>query len=78
METRFVRADLIEVYKIFNGLDSLNSGRYFVQDEGVTRGHSFKHFKKMSGCWKVLEGVGRFGNRVFNEWNLLDLPGFTR
>ena len=41
METRFVKADLIEVYKIFNGLDSLDSGRYFVLDVGVTRGHSF-------------------------------------
>ena len=30
LETRFVRADLIEVYKIFNGLDSLDPGRFFV------------------------------------------------
>ena len=29
LETRFVRADLIEVYKIFNGLDSLDSGKFF-------------------------------------------------
>ena len=33
LEMRFVRADLIEVYKIFNGLDSLDPGRFFVQDE---------------------------------------------
>ena len=68
METRFVRADLIEVYKIFNGLDSLDSRRYFVRDVGVTRGHSFKLFKK-----RVSLDVGRykFGNRVCNEWNLL-------
>ena len=46
LETRFVRADLIEVYKIFNGLDSLDPGRLSVRDVGVTRGHSFKLFKK--------------------------------
>ena len=55
LEMRFVRADLIEVHKIFNGLDSLDSERYFVRDVGVTS--SFKLFKKRvsleSGCWKV-------------------------
>ena len=30
LESRFVRADLIEVYKIFNGLDSLDPGRFFL------------------------------------------------
>ena len=37
LETRFVRADLIEVYKIFNGLDSLDLGRYFVRDVGCDK-----------------------------------------
>ena len=46
LEARFVRADLIEVYKIFNGLDSLDPRRFFVRDVGVTRGHNFKLFKK--------------------------------
>ena len=64
LETRFVRADLIEVYKIFNGLDSLDPERFFVRDVGVTRGHSYKLFKK-----RVSLDVGRFkfGNRVCNE-----------
>ena len=67
-ETRFVRADLIEVYKIVNGLDSLDPGSFFVRDVGVTTGHSFELFKK-----RVSLDVGRykFGNRVCNEWNLL-------
>ena len=64
LETRFVRAYLIEVYKIFNGLNSLDSGRYSVQNVGVTRGHIFKRFKK-----RVSLDVGRY--RVCNEWNLL-------
>ena len=74
LETRFVRAELIEVSKIFNGLDSLDPGRFFVQDVGVTRGHSFKLFKK-----RVSLDVGRFkfGNRVCNEWNLLTEDGVS-
>ena len=43
LETRFVRADLIEVYKIFNGLDSLDPGRFFVRDVG--RGYSKDFFQ---------------------------------
>ena len=68
LETRFVRVDLIEVYKIFKGLDSLDPGRYFVREEGVTRGHSFKLFKKRE---RLDVGRYKFGNRVCNEWNLL-------
>ena len=54
--------------KIFNGLDSLDSGKYFVRDVGVTREHSFKLLKK-----RVTLDVGRykFGNSVCAEWNLL-------
>ena len=56
------------MYKIFNGLGSVDPGRFFVRDVGVTRGHSFKLFKE-----RVSLDVGRFmfGNRVCNEWNLL-------
>ena len=68
LEMKFVRADLIEVYKIFNGLDSLDLGRYFVREVGVTRGHSFKLFKKRVS---LDVGMCKFGNRVCNKWNLL-------
>ena len=46
LETRFIRADLIEVHKMFNGLDRLDSGWYFVRDVGVTKGHSFKLLRR--------------------------------
>ena len=59
LESRFVRVDLIEVYEIFNGLDSLDPGRYFVRDVGVTRGHSFKLFKKRVS---LDVGMFKFGN----------------
>ena len=29
LETRFLRADMIEVYKIFKGMDKLDPGRFF-------------------------------------------------
>ena len=46
LETRFLRADLIEVYNIFKGLDKLDPGRFFDVEDGATRGHSLKLFKR--------------------------------
>ena len=69
LETRFVRADLIEVYKIFNGLDSLDPGRFFVRDVGVTRGHSYKLFKKRVVWMLVDSSLGT--ECMCNEWNML-------
>ena len=38
LETRFVKADLIKVYKIFNGLDSLDPGEVFCSGCGCDKG----------------------------------------
>ena len=66
LETRFLRADLIEVYKIFKGLDNFDPGKFFDVADGATRGHSLKLSKK-----RVRLDVGKykFGNRVCDEWN---------
>ena len=66
LETKFLRADLIEVYKIFKGLDKLDPEWFFDVVDGAMRGHSLKLFKK-----RVRLDVGKykFGNRVCNEWN---------
>ena len=66
LETRFLRADLIEVYNILKGLDKLGPGRFFDVVDGATRGHSLKLFKR-----RVRLDVGKykFGNRVCVEWN---------
>ena len=66
LETRFLRADLIEVYNIFKGLDKLDPGSFFDVVDGATRGHSLKLFKR-----RVRLDVGKykFGNRVCDEWN---------
>ena len=65
LETRFLRADLIAVYKIFKGLDRLDPERFFDVVDGATRGHSLKLFKR-----RVRLDVGkyRFRNRVCDKW----------
>ena len=56
LETRFLRADLIEVFKILRGFENLDPDRFFqVVGYGVRRGHSFKLFKK-----RYRLDVGRF------------------
>ena len=46
-ETRFLRANLIEVFKILRGFENLDPDRFFkVIGDGVRRGHNFKLFKK--------------------------------
>jgi len=73
LETRRVRADLLEVYKIVNKLEGVNERNFFErrQIEGIasgTRGNSCKFFKKR---FRVDTGKYIFGNRVVNDWNQL-------
>ena len=44
LETRRVRADLLEVLKIINGLDSIFPADFFIMENehGKTRGHPYK------------------------------------
>ena len=79
LETRRVRADLIEVYKILHGQDKVNEELFFERvvktDEGgfsgnVTRGHSLKLFKRR---FRLDVAKYSFGNRVVDNWN--HLPG---
>ena len=69
LETRRIRADLIEVYKIFHGLEGLKVEDFFevVQDSN-TRGHKFKIYKR---AFRTNFGKFSFGNRVTSDWNLL-------
>ena len=45
LETRTVRADLLEVFKIINGLDSIFPADFFIMEneDGKTRGHLTKY-----------------------------------
>lgn len=67
LETRRLRADLIEVFKIMRGLEGINAGMFTLR-EGVVRGHALKLFKN-----RVRLDVGKysFKNRVCDEWNCL-------
>ena len=61
LETRFLRADLIEVFKILRGFENVDPEKFFqvVRDDG-RRGHSFKLFKR-----RYRLDVGRF---KFANW----------
>ena len=57
LETRFLRADLIEVFKILKGFENVDPEKFFqvVGDDG-RRGHIFKLFLKEKvqiGCWAI-------------------------
>jgi hypothetical protein len=76
LETRRVRADLIEVYKIVKGCDRVDENRLFQRCrqgleghyEGRTRGNVYKLQKKR---FRLDIAKYNFGNRVVNEWNKL-------
>ena len=69
LETRFLRADLIEVFKILRGFENLDLDRFFqVVEDGARRGHSFKLFKKR---YRLDVGKFKFASRVCEEWNRL-------
>ena len=68
LETRRLRADLIEVFKIIKGYEGLEENAFFKRQESVTRGHTFKLYKQ-----RVHKDVFKFsfGHRVIDEWNKL-------
>ena len=69
LETRRLRADMIEVFKIIKGYEGLNRELFFdLKGEGITRGHDFNLIKKRFNTDK---GKYSFGNRVINDWNRL-------
>ena len=68
--TRFLRDDLIEVFKILRGFENLDPDRFFqVIRDGARRGHSLKLFKKRyvsfgRGEVQVCEGWNRLGDGI--------------
>ena len=65
---RRMRGDLIEVFKIYKGIDKLDFGKLFTINMNPTRGHSCKLVKKFT---KKLFRQSFFTNRVINTWNNL-------
>ena len=68
LETRRIRGDLIEVYKIMHGLTDLNSKDFITISASGLRGHRYKLFKP-----RVRTDVGNiyFSFRVMDLWNSL-------
>ena len=68
LETRRLRGDMIEVYKIVKGFDDVEAQSFFEMSFTSLRGHSFKLYKK-----HVNTNTGKFSftNRIVNTWNLL-------
>lgn len=70
VERRMLRGDLIQVYKLFSGLDNLDPNIFFsLNTDNATRGHNFK-IKKESCKLDIRKHF--FSNRVVSSWN--DLP----
>ena len=70
LKRRRVRGDMIEVYKMLNGLDKVDLGRLFVVDQGDrTRKHSF-HLKIRRHVERDLS-MHFFTRRVIGYWNRL-------
>ena len=70
LETRFLRADLIEVFKILKGFENVDPEKFFqvVGDDG--RRISSSCLRK--GADWMYVGQFKFANRVCEEWNGLD------
>jgi len=83
LETRRLRGDLIEVFKILKGYENIAQEVFFDVSQSSLRGHSLKLNKK-----RVRLDVAKFSfsNRLVNEWNISDdeiisgcsLAGFNR
>ena len=68
LQYRRIRADLVEVYKIINNVDKIDSSKLFPRPVTVTRGHKHKIFKKH--CRTNIRKFS-FSQRVVDYWNNL-------
>jgi hypothetical protein len=72
LETRRLRSDLLQVFRIIKGIDNIDEGlffdRYTSRGACITRGNLFKLYKR--GFNSDMAKYS-FGNRVILEWNLL-------
>ena len=68
LETRRVRADLLEVFKILKGYKGINGYCFFRIQCAKTKGHPMKLYKERVNR-EVLKDS--FGNRVIGQWNNL-------
>ena len=65
LETRRLRGDQIEVFKILNGYENIDSN---FKESKITRGHNFTLVKKQSTCRLDVMKFS-FSQRTINVWN---------
>ena len=65
---RMIRGDMIEVFKMFNGLEKVDWRRYFALNDCVTRGNDLKLYKIRVNSERA---KGSFIYRIVDEWNKL-------
>jgi hypothetical protein len=69
LETRRLRGDLIEVFKMFKGFDNLDPSQFFELNNLLTRGHSLKLVKPR--CRLDVRKIS-FAHWIVDVWNSLD------
>jgi len=68
LHTRRIRSDLIDTYKITNGIYNVKTELFFYYDQSGRRGHSKKLFKRRS---MLHIRKFAFSNRIVDRWNSL-------
>ena len=69
LETLRLRRDQIEVFKILNGYENIDSNLFFeIKESKITRGHNFTLVKKQS---RLDVRKFSFSQRTINVWNKL-------
>ena len=70
LETRRLRGDQIEVFKILNGYENIDSNIFFfeIKESKITRGHNSTLVKKQS---RLDVRKFSFSQRTINVWNTL-------
>ena len=69
LETRRLRGDQIEVFKILNGYENIDSNIFFeIKESKITRGHNYTLGKKQS---RLDVRKYSFSQRTINVWNNL-------
>ena len=69
LETRRLRGDQIEVFKILNGYENIDSNIFFkIKESQITRGHNVTLVKKQS---RLDVRKFSFSQRTINVWNKL-------
>ena len=68
LTTRRVRSDLIQTFKIINGIRKVDKSLFFETDSGGRRGHSSRLFKKRS---RLDNRKYAFSNRIVDKIGIL-------